>query len=143
MRFWIEYITYIQYIFCIFRGLIPPWNKSPDLGGLSTNNARLENLGESKLYRPALAQGGRCVVICDGFYEWKALGETAGKQPYVVYAAQQKEAVVKNQSTVKADDVWDGHTYKGQTPLFMAGIYSKWQGPEAKEPVFSYSVITR
>ena len=50
------------------RGMIPPWFRGPDptKHGLSTNNARLENLEESKLYKPALMQGNRCVVICDG-----------------------------------------------------------------------------
>ena len=54
--------------FDYLRGLVPPWfqGQDPTKHGLSTNNARLENLEESKLYKPALMQGNRCVVICDG-----------------------------------------------------------------------------
>ena len=130
--------------------MVPPWYQGPDptKHGLSTNNARLENIGESKLYRPALVQGARCVVICDGFYEWKALPDkAAGKQPYVVYATQ-PGGVIKNQAAVKAGDVWtEEGGYSGQRPLFMAGLYGKWKPPQqadaTKAPVFSYSIITR
>ena len=36
----------------------------------------------SKLYKPSLAKG-RCVVVCEGFYEWEKSGGV--KQPYLVY----------------------------------------------------------
>lgn len=54
---------------------------------MSTNNARIEGLAKSKLYGNALKKGQRCVVISDGFYEWKRGGAT--KQPYFVYAKQE------------------------------------------------------
>jgi len=146
--------------------MVPPWFHGPDPNkhGLSTNNARLENIVDSKLYKPSLLQGLRCVVVCDGFYEWKSLnGKTTsgggGKQPYLVYAPQQhepeesdtgktdKRCVVKNQSGVGKEAVWSEESgYIGQTPLFMAGIYSVWkpQGvTDTQDPLFSYSVITR
>ena len=51
-------------------GMIPPWHKSesPKGHGVTTNNARIENIKESKLYRPSLVANKRCVVVCDGFY---------------------------------------------------------------------------
>jgi len=136
-------------------GMIPPWFRGPDptKHGLSTNNARLENLEESKLYKPALMQGNRCVVICDGFYEWKSLKDK-GKQPYLVYSTQPtssdgKSKLLSNQSKVRASDVWvEGRGYVGQRPLFMAGIYSRWKAAEQppnhqSAEVYSYSIITR
>ena len=39
---------------------------SPKGHGLTTNNARIETIKESKLYRPSLETNKRCVVVCDG-----------------------------------------------------------------------------
>ena len=38
---------------------------------MTTNNARIETIKESKLYRPSLETNKRCVVICDGKYSFK------------------------------------------------------------------------
>ena len=38
----------------------------------------------SKLYKSSLAKG-RCMVVCEGFYEWERSGGV--KQPYLVYRA--------------------------------------------------------
>ena len=43
---------------------------SPKGHGLTTNNARIETIKESKLYRPSLETNKRCVVICDGKYSF-------------------------------------------------------------------------
>ena len=49
-------------------GFIPPWHKGeePTKHGYTTNNARIEGILESKMYRGAVNRGARCVVICDG-----------------------------------------------------------------------------
>jgi putative SOS response-associated peptidase YedK len=36
--------------------------------GLTTNNARMESLEKSKLYKPLLTKGKRCVLIVEGLY---------------------------------------------------------------------------
>ena len=53
-------------------GLVPPWHPgpSPTSHGISTNNCRVEGVRASKLYSPCLRHG-RCVVVCEGFYEWR------------------------------------------------------------------------
>ena len=33
-------------------------------------------LGESKLYKPSIEHDRRCVILCDGFYEWKKMEKT-------------------------------------------------------------------
>lgn len=125
-------------------GLIPPWHKGdePTKHGLTTNNARLEGLAESKLYKPALNQNRRCIVLADGFYEWKKLAGSGSKQPYLVYAPQGK-CSIESCPDIKLEDGWsEQEGWIGPKPLFMAGIYSIWKNPEGQE-VFSYSIITR
>jgi len=97
-------------------GLIPSWHPGPDPKShrLTTNNCRIENVVNSKLYKPCLSKG-RCVVICEGFYEWDRSGST--KQPYMVYNS------------------------KGKV-LFMAGLYSTWKGDDGA-PIYNYTIITR
>ncbi len=51
-------------------GLIPAWAKST-AAGARLINARAETLDEKPAFRAAL-QGGRCVILADGFYEWKS-----------------------------------------------------------------------
>jgi putative SOS response-associated peptidase YedK len=52
-------------------GLVPSWAKQPDIG-LKMINARAETVEE----RPAFRRGFeryRCLIIADGFYEWRRL----------------------------------------------------------------------
>jgi putative SOS response-associated peptidase YedK len=51
-------------------GLAPPWK--PD--GPPVINARKETLAQRSLFRKAL-QERRCLVLADGFYEWKREGQ--------------------------------------------------------------------
>ncbi|MCA9530805.1 MAG: SOS response-associated peptidase [Myxococcales bacterium] len=50
-------------------------------GGKRVINARRETLAERPLFRRAFAER-RCLVVADGFYEWKPEG--GAKQPYYV-----------------------------------------------------------
>ena len=58
-------------------GLIPAWSKKKDFKPLI--NARLETINE-KISFKKLIKLSRCVVIADGFYEWKR--EEKNKTPY-------------------------------------------------------------
>jgi putative SOS response-associated peptidase YedK len=123
-------------------GLIPPWHHStsPTDHKLTTNNARLEGLQESsRLYKPALEHDRRCVIVCDGFYEWKKM-KNGTKQPYLVYANQPVTSPSR-----KLEENWtEEKGWTGPRPLFMAGLYSLWYSQNDKEsPVFNYTVITR
>jgi putative SOS response-associated peptidase YedK len=64
-------------------GLIPPWADDPRVGNRSIN-ARSETVDTKPAFREAFRQR-RCVVVADGFYEWKAGGRA--KQPYYIQAA--------------------------------------------------------
>jgi putative SOS response-associated peptidase YedK len=84
-------------------GLVPSWAERPD-GGLKMINARAETVAERPAYRRSFERY-RCLIIADGFYEWRADGNGA-KQPF--------------------------HITRGDGAMFaFAGLWSVWHGPDA------------
>ncbi|KAL8562820.1 hypothetical protein ACOMHN_004512 [Nucella lapillus] len=68
-------------------GLVPSWHKGdPYRLEYETNNCRAEGMLTKRTYRTVLDKGRRCVVLADGFFEWKRSAE--GKQPYFIYFPQ-------------------------------------------------------
>ena len=61
-------------------GLVPSWAKERSIGQRLVN-ARVETLHEKPAFRGALRKR-RCLVVADGYYEWRAVG--AQKQPYLI-----------------------------------------------------------
>ena len=59
-------------------GLIPSWADDPSIGSRMIN-ARAETVADKPSYRSAFKRR-RCLVVADGFYEWKKTED--GKQPY-------------------------------------------------------------
>ncbi len=66
-------------------GLIPSWAKDPAMGNRMIN-ARSETAAEKPSFRAAFKRR-RCLVVADGFYEWKKAGKQ--KQPYYIQLADQ------------------------------------------------------
>ena len=93
-------------------GLIPSWSSGPD-SHYSMINARSETVEEKPAYRNLVSRN-RCVVISDGYYEWKKEG--GGKQPYYI-------------------------CYSDGSILPMAGLWDAWINPEGV-PVHSYTIMT-
>jgi len=126
-------------------GVVPPWHPGPDpkSHGLSTNNCRLENVMTSKLYKPCLSRG-RCVVVCQGFYEWERSGGV--KQPYLVYRAGGVERGGLGGVGSEEGGLVAGSGEKGGGIdlglLYMAGLYSVWKDGDGT-PVYNYTIITR
>jgi len=60
-------------------GLVPSWAKDIKIG-YSTFNARAEGIDSRPAFREAWKVGRRCLVIADGYYEWR----DADKQPFAV-----------------------------------------------------------
>ncbi len=86
-------------------GLVPFWAKDPAVGD-KTINARAETVAEKPAYRDAF-RSRRCLVIADGFYEWKpAARPKARKQPFHI-------------------------TRDDSAPFAFAGLWSTWHGPDA------------
>ena len=54
----------------MFRwGLVPSWAKDPSIGNRMIN-ARAETVGEKPSFK-RLIKNRRCLVLADGFYEWR------------------------------------------------------------------------
>jgi putative SOS response-associated peptidase YedK len=98
-------------------GLLPHWAKDEKLS-YSTFNARAEEFTTKPAFKHAWKWGQRCLVVTDGFYEWKVLDPKGKqKQPYAI---------------AMADD----------TPMVMAGLWSKWKDPKSGSEVLSCTVLT-
>ncbi|NQU28749.1 MAG: SOS response-associated peptidase [Candidatus Marinimicrobia bacterium] len=93
-------------------GLIPSWSKDMSFGARMIN-ARAETIQDKPSFRNLLPNK-RCIVITDGYYEWRKT--ESGKQPYYI------------------------HHPEGRL-LPMAGLWDKWLNQEGKQ-VLSYTVIT-
>lgn len=96
-------------------GLIPFWAKDSDIRKM-TINARIETIKEKPAFRSCYKK--RCLVIANGFYEWKWL-DSAGKK---------KEKYLIGLSNE------DLYAY--------GGIYSEWVDKETGEIINSYSIVT-
>jgi putative SOS response-associated peptidase YedK len=92
-------------------GLIPSWAKDSKLG-YSTFNARAETLATRAAFRGAWQAGRRCLVLADGYYEWR----DTDKQPFAVALAN-------------------------RGPMTLAGLWDEWRSP-AGERVKSFAIIT-
>lgn len=84
-------------------GFIPSWAKDPSIGRRLIN-ARAETVHEKPSFRAAF-QKRRCLIVADGFYEWKQEG--GKKVPWYFYL-------------------------KSGEPFGLAGLYESWMSPEKK-----------
>lgn len=87
-------------------GLIPPWSKDVSIGSKMIN-ARSETITEKMSYKKPF-QSKRCLVISDGYYEWKRASKKS-KIPYRIklksndlfsYAGLWEEYQQDNQTTI-------------------------------------------
>jgi putative SOS response-associated peptidase YedK len=98
-------------------GLLPHWAKDEKIA-YSTFNARAEEFTSKPAFRDAWKRGQRCLIVTDGFYEWKKLDEKGkDKQPYAIAAG-------------------DG----GQ--MVIAGLWAKWKDPKSGDEVQSCTILT-
>lgn len=95
-------------------GLIPSWAKDPSLGSRLIN-ARAETLAEKPAFRGSLKHK-RCLVLADGFYEWKKDTASSTKIPHYIRLADGK-------------------------PFAFAGLWSEWRSADGSE-VRSCTIIT-
>jgi len=93
-------------------GLIPFWAQDPKIG-YKLINARAETLASKPSFRHSLKKK-RCLVVADGFYEWRR--EEGKKTPIFV-------------------------RLKGGRPFGMAGLYDDWRSPDGKN-IRTFTIIT-
>ncbi|KAH8312392.1 hypothetical protein KR044_010481, partial [Drosophila immigrans] len=116
-------------------GMIPVWHKGDyRKHGLTTNNCRLEHLMDSKLYRGPFKRGQRCVVMCEGFYEWQTTKQAkpSEREAYLLYVPQEANVKIHDKST------WSPANVK---LLRMAALFDVWED-ESGDKMYSYSIIT-
>jgi putative SOS response-associated peptidase YedK len=82
-------------------GLIPSWAEDPKIGYMMIN-AKSETIFEKPSFK-YLVRKKRCLVISDGFYEWKPL-TGKHKQPYRIG--------LKDDALFAFAGLWDGWTEK-------------------------------
>jgi putative SOS response-associated peptidase YedK len=92
-------------------GLIPAWAKDPKIGN-SLINARGETVAEKPAFRAAFKKR-RCLILADGFYEWKREGQAARARKTPMYIQMK-----------------DGR------PFAFAGLWEAWKAPDAAEGVW-------
>jgi putative SOS response-associated peptidase YedK len=61
-------------------GLVPSWTNVPD-PRLKMINARVETVAEKPAFRRPFGRF-RCLIVADGFYEWRPASESGPKQPF-------------------------------------------------------------
>jgi putative SOS response-associated peptidase YedK len=83
-------------------GLVPSWAKDPSIGNKLINARGGETVAEKPAFRKAFKHQ-RCLVLADGFYEWKRAGKT--KQPYYI-------------------------RFKDGRPFAFAGLWERWEKQE-------------
>ncbi len=93
-------------------GLIPRWAKDTKIGN-SLINGRADTVAEKPSFRSAFKHR-RCLVIADGFYEWKKQGTK--KQPFYF-------------------QLKDGE------PFAFAGLWESWSPPDG-EKIESCALLT-
>ncbi|MFQ5745944.1 MAG: SOS response-associated peptidase [Gemmatimonadota bacterium] len=93
-------------------GLVPHWSPDPDAAP-GFINARAETAAEKPAFRDPF-RDRRCLVVADGFYEWRREGRR--KQPY-----------------------WIHPTAGGV--LAFAGLWDRWRGPD-RPPLDTCAILT-
>jgi putative SOS response-associated peptidase YedK len=95
-------------------GLIPMWAKDPGIGSRMIN-ARGETLEEKPAFRSSLKYK-RCLILADGFYEWKGAEGKKVKTPFFIHM-------------------------KNRKPFAFAGLWDSWNSPDGAL-VKSCTIIT-
>ena len=94
-------------------GLVPFWAKEPSIGNRMIN-ARAETVAEKPSYRAAYRHR-RCIVLADGFYEWRKQGDS--KMPHYISLAD------------------DG-------PFALAALWEHWKDKNSDESLQTTTLIT-
>ena len=95
-------------------GLIPFWAKDPKIGNRMIN-ARSETLAEKPSFRGSFKYK-RCLVLADGFYEWRKQTGSKSKIPHYIHM-------------------------KDGAPFAFAGLWDAWHSDDGSE-IRTFTIIT-
>ena len=95
-------------------GLIPSWAKDPAIGNRLIN-ARGETLAEKPSFRGSYKYK-RCLILSDGFYEWKQVPGSKTKVPHFIHM-------------------------KDRQPFAFAGLWDEWNSPDGSQ-IHSCTIVT-
>ena len=95
-------------------GLIPSWSKDSTIGNRLIN-ARGETVAEKPSFRGGFKYK-RCLILADGFYEWKSQPGTKIKTPHFIHM-------------------------KDKVPFAFAGLWDEWHSPDGSS-IRSCTIIT-
>jgi putative SOS response-associated peptidase YedK len=95
-------------------GLIPSWAKDPEIGSRMIN-ARAETLAEKPSFRSAFRRR-RCMILADGFYEWRQMADSKRKIPMYIRLLSGK-------------------------PFAFAGLWEAWNSSDGSN-ILSCTIIT-
>jgi putative SOS response-associated peptidase YedK len=95
-------------------GLIPSWAKDPSIGNRMIN-ARAETLSEKPAFRSSFRRR-RCLILADGFFEWRAEPGGSGKTPIYI-------------------------RLQSGNPFAFAGLWDTWNSPDGSH-IRSCTIIT-
>ena len=93
-------------------GLIPTWAKDPAIGNKMIN-ARAETLAEKPSFKRLLGKR-RCLVLADGFYEWRKEGKRKVPMRFKL---------------------------KSNEPFTFAGLWDAWKQPDGNL-LRTYTIVT-
>lgn len=94
-------------------GLIPSWANDPKIGNRMIN-ARAETLAEKPSFKVAYRRR-RCLVLADGFYEWRRNPDKTKTPMYI--------------------------QLEGKQPFAFAGLWESWHSPQ-DDRILSCTIIT-
>ena len=94
-------------------GFVPSWSRDLD-ASYRMINARAETVASSKAFKSAFEKQ-RCLVVADGFYEWRKEGTT--RKPFYV-------------------------RLKSHKPFGFAGLYNAWRSPDGELLTMSTIITT-
>jgi putative SOS response-associated peptidase YedK len=95
-------------------GLIPSWAKDPSIAPRLIN-ARSETLAEKPSFRGAYKYH-RCLILANGFYEWKQQANTKTKTPFFIHL-------------------------KNGKPFAFAGLWDEWHSSDGSQ-IRTCTIIT-
>jgi putative SOS response-associated peptidase YedK len=100
-------------------GLVPSWTKrSPDYQSLMrTINCRDDSLAEAKSMWVSMKKRKRCLVVCQGFYEWLKKNNGRERIPHFIKR-------------------------KDNQLMCLAGLWDAVKYPDSEETLYTYTIIT-